>query len=61
VNMLIRFWMPGRMIFMNWILSGPSVMAPKASRAEYLFFQSYYVMFCWTNLITGSITLFFSI
>ena len=56
--MLIRFGNPGTMMFMKFILSGPSVIAPKAKRAEYLNFQSYETICCETNAITGSIIAF---
>lgn len=41
------------MIFINSDLSGPSVIAPRAIRAEYLFFQSDDVIWPETKLITG--------
>jgi hypothetical protein len=40
LNMVIKLDRPGIITFMNWILSGPSVIAPKERRAEYLYFQS---------------------
>ena len=41
---------------MNYYLLGPSVIAPKAIKAEYLYFQSYEVILADTNAIMGSIT-----
>jgi hypothetical protein len=41
--------------FINLNLSGPSVIAPKANKAAYLFFQSGLVMFKLTKPKTGSI------
>ena len=52
-NILIRFWSPLDMIPKNWSLSGPSIIAPNESKAEYLSFQSTDWIFEDTNAITG--------
>lgn len=56
--MFIKFYSPGKIIFIKFILSGPSVIAPKANKAEYLIFQSAEIIFYETNAITDSIIAF---
>jgi hypothetical protein len=43
-------------MFIKVILSGPSVIDPRANKAEYLFFQSGDVILGDTKLIMGCIT-----
>lgn len=45
-------------MFINLILSGPSVIAPSARSAEYLNFQFSLYRLAETNAITGSVILF---
>lgn len=49
VNMLTKLAKPGIITSIYLALSGPSVIAPKDSKAEYLFFQSGDYMFADTN------------